>query len=281
MADISTGELVTVVVAVLNRAEQLPRCLQSFVEQRHSAKELVVIDGGSSDGSTAVLTEFDEHISHWESEADRGIYHAWNKALNYARGEWICFLGADDYFWNADALATAARHLATAYPPYRVVYGQVALVTERGRVVELLGETWTRVGSRFRSRMSLPHQGVFHHRSLFAEWGLFDESFRIAGDYELLLRELKEHDALFIPGLTVAAMQWGGLSTTPRHTLRALREFRRAQRQQSVDGVPWRWWWAYAKAMTKDVLHRVLGYCMARVVTDAYRRFSGRPPWGF
>ena len=121
--------VVTVVVAVRNGARSLQRCIVSVAGQTLTAHELIVMDGGSSDGTVEILKANAEKIGYWESSPDRGIFHAWNKAVARARGDWICFLGADDYLWSPDTLEQFYPHLEGALPAHKVVYGTVAVVS--------------------------------------------------------------------------------------------------------------------------------------------------------
>lgn len=264
---------ISVILATYNSAATLRRCLDSFRGQSYRRKELLVMDGGSSDGTLEILEANRDIIFYSESARDGGIYNAWNKALPRASGDWLYFIGADDYFLGPTALEEAAALLSTAFPDYRVAYGPVDLVNAAGAVWRTAGEPWDR--ARFLREMSLPHQGVFQHRTLFSEHGAFDESFRIAGDYELLLRELKERDALFLPGLKVAAMTYGGMSSGPGHSLAAVAEIFRARRKHGLKGWPLPLCWAYFKALCKALLGRVLGERAAGRAVKFYRRVSG------
>lgn len=229
-----TRPLFSIIVAVYNGAKDLPRCLQSIENQTFANRQLVVMDGGSTDGTVEIINKNKHLIDYWKSESDRGLYHAWNKALEHAQGDWICFLGADDRLLGTDALERMAVPLKTAYPRYRVVYGKVDYVNERGLVLDTKGTPWNHARGNFFSEMTLPHQGVLHHRTLFEEHGCFDESFRIAGDYEFLLRELKTRDALFVPEVRFASMQVGGMSSSPKGAEACLKEFARAREKHGV-----------------------------------------------
>jgi glycosyltransferase involved in cell wall biosynthesis len=110
--DIKDGNpLFTIIVAVLNNKEFLERCIESVNNQTYPHKELIIIDGGSTDGTVDILKDNDDRIAYWESKTDCGIYHAWNKALDHAHGECICFAGADDYFYNLQTLENIVPHL--------------------------------------------------------------------------------------------------------------------------------------------------------------------------
>lgn len=276
MPQLGRGEpLISVIVSVLNGVKTIDRTIHSVLGQSYSQAELIVIDGGSTDGTVDVLADHHGRIAYWESRPDRGIYHAWNKALQHAKGKWLYFLGADDYLWDRDVFEQIAPHLTSVAENTRIVYGQVAVVDELGGVLEIAGRPWMQVRRRFLQEMAIPHQGIFHHRDLFLLQG-FDESFVIAGDYEFLLRELRNREAYFVDRVIVAGMQIGGMSSDPTRTLKALREMARARRKAEVGGIPYLWSWTYIKAWTRRTLARLIGDGLARCLADVYRRLTGR-----
>jgi glycosyltransferase involved in cell wall biosynthesis len=265
---------ITVIVAAKNRAATLERCLRSVPLQA----ELIVVDGGSDDGSVDILRRSASRLAWWCSEDDAGICAAWNKAVAHASGEWILFLGADDWISDAEAWQKVAARLADVPREIRIAYGPVALVAASGREIAVVGEPWDRAGRRFRREMSLPHQGVFHRRTLFPEHGGFDESYRIAGDYEFLLRELPTRPAAFLgPDAVVATMTVGGLSTRGTNILQHLREIRRAQERHGVfafsPGYVARW----LKAAVREAGNRLVGPTLAGRLADHLRAATGRP----
>jgi glycosyltransferase involved in cell wall biosynthesis len=272
--------LISVITATFNAARFLPDTIRSIREQSYPNIEWIVIDGGSTDATVDMLKANDDIIDFWLSERDRGIYSAWNKGLAQAKGEWICFLGADDYFWDAHALAQMIEQLEKLPSSMRVAYGQVMLISADGKVIHAFGEPWEKVRERFKQVMCIPHQGTMHRRSLFEQHGQFDESFRIAGDYELLLRELKSADARFIPGIIITAMrQGGGISSEPGNSLVVLRESRRAQRKNGLR-LPGRLWlMAAVRLYLRLLLWKILGERLARKALDLGRRVMGLPPF--
>jgi glycosyltransferase involved in cell wall biosynthesis len=269
--------LITVIVAVYNGAETLQQCIDSVAQQRYPNTELVIIDGGSNDGTVDVLKANQEKIAYWVSEPDGGIYNAWNKGLARAAGEWICFIGADDYFWDTQVLEHVAAQLLTVPADIHIAYGRTMLLNSHGEPLYPIGEPWPTVKQRFRQSMCIPHPGLMHRRSLFEQYGYFDESFRIAGDYELLMRELKTGDAVFMPDLIVIGMRQGGISSDPVNTLAALRENRRGQRMHGQH-LPGRIWLAgMVKVSVRLLLWRLIGEQAARKVLDLGRRLLGLP----
>lgn len=237
---------ITVVIAVYNGAKTLPACLDSIMQQTYKGVELIVIDGGSSDGTVEILTEYAEDISYWESSADRGIYHAWNKALSHATGEWVYFLGADDVLHDAHVLEHFSAKIARLESTPLVAYGKIEYCKNGRRTT--LGCGWDKINNKMKSGMCIPHQGVFHHRRLFEQCGLFDEKYQIAGDYHLLLKSLRIGTPFFLGDLVVADQYAGGKSSVRELRWKVLQEFRFAQR---AEGIPlsFGWMFAYAKAM--------------------------------
>jgi glycosyltransferase involved in cell wall biosynthesis len=279
MAFAESRPLITVIVAVFNGAATLQQCINSVAQQTYPNKELIIIDGGSTDGTVNLLKSNREKISYWISEPDRGIYSAWNKALAHAHGEWICFLGADDYFWDEQVLESVVVHMEKLPPDIRVVYGQVMLVNLDGESLFPMGEPWEKVKERFKHTMSIPHPGLMYRRSFFGLHGLFDESYRIAGDYELLLRELKKADAFFIPDLIITAMRQGGVSTNPENSLRALYENQRIHRMHGRC-IPGHVWLMEVMVWCIHLLiWKLFGERTARRAIDMCRCMMGLPPY--
>ena len=276
----SAPALIAIVVAAYNCAATLQQCIDSVVRQIYPHKELIIIDGGSTDGTVEILKTNHQKVSYWSSEPDRGIYHAWNKGFSKATGEWICFLGADDHLWDEHVLTRMAGVLANLPPAIRVVYGQIMLLNKSGERLYAIGEPWERLKLRFQKSMCIPHPGMMHHRSLFERHGGFDESFRIAGDYELLLRELKTADAVFVPELVMVGMQQGeGESSHPSSTLRVLQETRRAQRMHGQRFPSSSWLFSMLKAYLRLLLWQVVGEPIARKTLDFGRRIMGQPAY--
>lgn len=228
----TSNPLVTIIVAVFNAEQTLQQCLDSVANQTYKNTQLVVIDGGSNDKTVEILEKNKQKIDYYVSEPDRGIYHAWNKGLTKARGEWICFLGSDDYFYNNEALQNMQSGIVhAASSDIKVVYGKVMLVNSLGLEQGLIGEDWRLIKDKFKALMCIPHPAVLHHKTLFEQYGNFDEQFRIAGDYEILLRLLKQSDAYSLMDVTMVAMREGGISSNPDNALRSLKEMRLAQKK--------------------------------------------------
>jgi glycosyltransferase involved in cell wall biosynthesis len=212
--------LVTIVTAVFNAQPYISGCLESVLAQDYPNLEHIVLDGGSSDGTIEVLRLYDDRIALWKSGPDKGVYDAWNNGLAEARGEWICFLGADDEL--LPGTVTAYMNLAARNPDAEYLSSQIRWIHPSGYVNPAHGRPWT--WRRFAKSMCVAHPGSMHRRSLYDRLGAYDISYRSAADYELLLRARGELKTAFMPVATVM-MRAGGVSDNSA----ALREAARAK----------------------------------------------------
>jgi glycosyltransferase involved in cell wall biosynthesis len=268
---------ISVVMAAYNAAEALPRAIESFSLQTYPAKELIVIDGASTDNTGEILKSYERWIDFSLSEPDKGILDAWNKGLKRITGDWVYFQGADDYYFDENVFANMAGYLAAYEAHSKVIYGIVERVTKRGDFVEWHGLPWDR--ARFREvGMCIAHTATFHHRSLFDDYGEFDAHLPIGSPYEFLLRYLKDHDAIFVPRV-IACMTIGGESNRPENLLAFVRHDRDAQRRHGTLNLNARMISrsvAYAKASTKFALSKIMPDVPYWWTLDMVRAMKGR-----
>ena len=274
-----TYPLLTIIIAVFNGDKTIQQCIDSVALQSYPHKQLIIIDGGSTDDTVQLLQENNDVINYWVSEPDNGIYNAWNKGLIKANGEWVCFLGADDYLWNEHVLEEITSQLVNIPEDINIVYGQIMILTNNEVALYSIGESWDKIKTRFKQLMCIPHQAVMHRKVLFEKNGLFDESFRIAGDYEWLLRELKTNNALFMPDLIITGMRQGGVSSDPSNTLTTMREIRRAQKMHGQSFPGWLWLMAMARVHIRLFLCSLLGDQTTKKILDRYRVIKGLPTY--
>ncbi|WP_413295522.1 glycosyltransferase family 2 protein [Synechococcus sp. MIT S9452] len=187
--------------------------------------ELIVIDGGSCDGTIDYLISNSESISYWVSEPDSGLYEAWNKGLSVAVGDWILFLGSDDSLHH-DALTQYCTFISN-HPEYDYISAQVTLISPNGSQ-RIVGKPW--VWKYFRHFMRTAHVASVHRRELFTRFGLFSMSYTACADYEFFLRIGPRLRAGFMPSV-VASMATGGVSQS---SLLPLLESRRMKIQLGV-----------------------------------------------
>ncbi len=265
---------VSVVVATWNAAPSLQSCLDSIVSQGLADVELIVIDGSSTDGTVSIIETNASSIAYWESKPDRGIYHAWNKALDHAAGQWVYFLGADDVLASDDVLRRVVGRLSDLPEACSIAYGSVRMVGPDGHA-EVVGRRWQDAEEAFFEGGMIPHQGAFHRRSLFERAGRFDESYRICGDYELLLRELPNHAPSYLDDIVVAVTAADGVSGRTDMFPVVLRELHRARRKHGFAPEAWRDA-RHMRSLVHAYLMRWFGRGVADRVGAAYRGITRR-----
>lgn len=247
----STIPKLSIIIATYNAAKTLERCLASITAQTFTGWELLIRDGGSSDATLSIIEKYGSIVTWRESAPDGGIYDAWNMALAHARGEYVCFLGADD-----------ALHAPTSLDALFSVVGQEAydLVTSRGmlrdkswKAICLIGAPWSE--AKLPRRIRLCHPGLLHRRSLFSRFGTFDARYRIAADFEFLLRFPPDIRAIDVP-VTIVDIQDDGIS---RHMFwRRIREYREVHAASPRVG-PVRAWLYWADKVWRRPIARMLG----------------------
>lgn len=216
--------LFSIITAVFNGAKTLETTIASVTAQTCRDFEYLVVDGGSTDGTLELLRKAGDQVTWWSSAPDKGVYDAFNRGLAQARGTWIAFLGADDTY-RADALQQ--YRLAIENPKN----DQVEYISSRvelcsgSSVIRTVGEPWS--WPAFAKYMTVAHVGSMHHASLFQRYGAYDSSYRICGDYELLLRAGKALRAAYLDQVT-ARMTARGMSDNDISS--ALAEQERAKR---------------------------------------------------
>jgi putative colanic acid biosynthesis glycosyltransferase len=198
--------LVSIVVAVRNAEKNIERTLESIIAQDYAQKEIVIIDGASTDGTLDVISKYKEHIGCLVSEPDRSIAEAYNKGIVRAHGAWIYFLNADDIFYTNHTLSDVFD--ARTYDGYEMVIGTV--LAENGRVFK--GRlTW-----KLLMRNRVHHQAIFYRAELLRKIPYNTQYKRYGHDYEHNLLMWKRRTKVFYFQTHVALWATGGISDTAK-----------------------------------------------------------------
>ncbi len=229
---------ISVVTAVYNSRDTVGQALDSVFSQSHPNIESVVIDGASTDGTQAVIERYRNRIGTFISERDQGIYDALNKGIHHASGDVVGFLHADDLFAHENVLARIAD--AFSDPKVDAVYGDLVYV--RHEDVNQIVRYW-RAGSfdmdALRRGWMPPHPTFYVRRSIYERLGAFDTRYRIAADYDSVLRFLAHGGihAAYIPEVLIR-MRVGGISNRSlRSILRKSREDLEVTRRNKIGGI--------------------------------------------
>jgi glycosyltransferase involved in cell wall biosynthesis len=222
----SKSPLVSVITVSKNSSGFIRHCIASIVDQQFKDFEYVVIDGGSTDGTQDIISEFSDRIGYWHSARDRGLTHAFNLGIEHSRGRWLLFINSDDFLSAPSVLSKVSIYLSSN-PHADVIFGQVEVVS-RDDCRKVVGGPYGQefCWSDFLIMNTIPHQGAFINRDYFKRVGLYNEEFKLVADYELFLREGPALKARSVPVL-VARMRDGGVSR--RNQLRCIAEWHRAR----------------------------------------------------
>jgi glycosyltransferase involved in cell wall biosynthesis len=197
----------SIVIVVFNGIETISEAIKSVISQDFIDRELIIIDGDSTDGTIQCINEFENHINYFISEPDNGIYDAMNKAIRASRGEFIFFLGSDDVFLNSTVLSRQYEFMQST--PAHFYYGNVVM-SNSGEVYD---------GSfnyKKLLRKNISHQAIFYHSSIFSKIGLFDLRFKLHADWDFNLKCFASDEINCIyTDLIIAIFKEGNSSAKP------------------------------------------------------------------
>ena len=178
----------SVITVNRNNAGGLAKTISSVVSQSWRDFEFIIIDGASDDNSPEIIRQNEDHLSYWISEPDKGTYHAMNKGIKVAKGEYCLFLNSGDYLVHSTVLEKVFSLDIKA----DIISGDVLKIRPNGK--------FRRVSSPETISLhklcihSLPHQATLIRTGLFEEIGYYNESYRIASDWEFFLKALVIHE---------------------------------------------------------------------------------------
>jgi len=161
-----------------NNCDGLRKTIKSIISQSYKDFEYIIIDGGSTDGSIDVINEYSDIITYWVSEKDKGIYHAMNKGIRQAHGDYLNFMNSGDCFHHPDTLKDAVSHMTADIIMGRAIsdsgqfYGPHKPVSLYNICI-----------------YGFNHQATFYKRSLFNKH-IYDEKLKYISDFKLTIENL-------------------------------------------------------------------------------------------
>ena len=200
--------LISIITVCYNEAAAIEKTCQSIAAQSYSHIEWIVMDGGSKDGTVEILERYRSRMAHFVSEKDNSIYHAMNKGIRCATGDYLLFLNGGDALDNPSILQDIFGGTPVTGD---ILYGDIRLAD--GTLHKSM-QNVTTIDYRFFVRpQSLNHQATFIKRRLFETYGLYDETMRYAADYEWFLRVFaKPHVSWRNLHRTISVFDPGGMS---------------------------------------------------------------------
>jgi len=207
---------VAIIIATFNAENTIQICLESCFNQNYKDLSIVIVDGASQDRTMEIISKFKNRLALVISEADSGIYEAWNKGLKNFRADWYCFIGSDDIWYSNDSVSLLMSRSSTI--GCNLISSKIVpLNTSYDWNQPSIGSPLSADGLRF--GLKTPHPGMMHHFSLFCSYGYFNESYKIAGDFEFLVRSRNGIKSIFLESPSIYMGQ-SGVSNTKHFLVR-------------------------------------------------------------
>jgi len=189
----------SIIIATYNAECEIVVTINSLDSQTFNSYELIIIDGSSTDNTVSEVNKHSKKISYFVSEKDRGVFDAWNKGLKQTRADWIIFLGAGDILLPK---ALEGYHKLLKNIPYTDIdYCSSRIIALYDNKANIIGQQYN--WKVFRKYMNVAHVGSVHSKLIFEKNGFFNDNYKLAGDYELLLRSKENLTAKFLNEITV------------------------------------------------------------------------------
>lgn len=249
--------IVSIITASFNSEKTIAATFDSIVAQNHRPLQYIVVDGASTDNTVNIIKQYSKVFEEnqidftWISEPDSGIYNAWNKGVRMASGSWLTFLGSDDVLLPGalEAMAVYANH----HPHCDFISAKARIVRGNEHIRDF-GGPWN--WNTFKREMKTLHAAGWHNRQYFSKYGMFDEEFKIVGDYEILLRARDQLKVGFVDRFIV---KMGGDGVSSLQVKAALKEVKtaklknkvRSQLHSEID-----YWWVLLKIKIKQYVKR-------------------------
>ncbi len=228
----------SLITVTFNCENTLEDTFRSVQEQQCEDLEYIVIDGGSTDRTVEIIEKYDDIITFWSSSPDEGIYDAMNKGLKKATGDYVGFLHADDIFFSSITMSKIMTELKEHKPD--AMYGDLEYVnsTDTDKVIrrwescvyspELLGKGWMP-----------PHPTVYIKRDVIQQTGSFDTTYKIAADYDYILRLFTQQTLkfLYLPVVLVKMRLGGASNKSISNVILKSKEDIRALKKNGVGGL--------------------------------------------
>lgn len=203
---------ISIITVCYNSALTIEKTIQSVVNQTYKDIEYIVVDGKSTDTTLEIVGKYKDTVTHLVSEPDKGLYDAMNKGIALATGDYVGIINSDDTFHSNTVIEEVADFLTQNKVDASI--GNIIQHNEAGETKRVYkSDSWT--PEKLKIGFMPPHPSIFFKRELFDKFGYYHLDFKIAADYELIIRFfLKNKISWKYSGITTTSMLMGGLSSS-------------------------------------------------------------------
>ena len=205
---------VSIITVVYNNTDTILDCIKSVLNQDYKNIELIVIDGGSTDGTQEKIDVFRDRIAYYISETDSGIFDAYNKGIRQATGDIIGILNSDDFFFGYNTISKIVKAFKTCKSD--IVYGKGVFIDQKDiHHVKRVYSSNPFKKSYLKFGWIPLHPTIYVKKELYDNFGLYSLKYSIASDYDMSLRWFKnENLKKYFLDEWIVKMRLGGKSTT-------------------------------------------------------------------
>lgn len=204
--------LVTIVTVVFNGEQFLERTIQSVLNQTYKNIEYIIIDGGSKDGTLDIIRKYENQIDYWVSEPDQGLYHAMNKGIQLATGEIIGLINSDDWYLENTIDFVVNKYLQSGHQKV-IITGAIYRTDDEGNIQFKLNKSENFFRKNINVMNPVNHPATFVSAEVYADIGLFNTTYKICGDHDLMYKAYYSNAIDFmIVDDCLACMTLGGVS---------------------------------------------------------------------
>ena len=230
---------VSIITATYNSAKSIQRTIDSVKAQDYYDIEHIIVDGASTDTTLSIIRSNASSIAKFVSEKDNGIYNALNKGINLATGDIIGFLNSDDVFTNKHVISRIVNCFNVKKAD--VIYGNLVYQSKNDANKKVLRYWRSNVynpGCLWYGWMP-PHPTLYCKKEVYEQWGVFDDKFEIAADYDFILRIFQQPTVMkaYLPTLMIK-MDVGGISNKSlKNLIRKSTEDFKAIKRNNIGGI--------------------------------------------
>lgn len=183
---------VSIITVVYNNDRTLKYAIESVLAQTYPNIEYIIIDGGSTDGTVDLIKSYGKRITSWISERDKGLYDAMNKGIKIATGDIIGILNSDDLYQDNEVITDVVAAFNNSIQP-DIVYGNLVYVKADDTTKVVRNWKSSEYYDRYFENGNVPpHPSLFLKAGVYKAAGLFNLNYRLAADYEFMLRVFKK-----------------------------------------------------------------------------------------
>lgn len=245
---------ISIITVCYNSAKTIEETLKSVKNQTYPNIEFIVIDGKSKDETISIIKKYEDIISYFESEEDKGLYDAINKGIEKATGDFVGILNSDDVFFDENTISSVADFL-NRNSSLDAITGNIIQIKNGKIIRHYKSNKWK--PRDLEIGFMPPHPSIFIRKSTYNRLGLYKLGYKIAADYELIIRYfLKNKIQYKYSGITTTKMLVGGASSSGINSYKiitneVLRAFNENDLKHSKYRIKYRFFWKFFDYIVK------------------------------